>query len=199
MQSLTVYLLESGVGGVLDFDDAVDPAAGGVEVAGPAGFVGFDAKLFSVRAAPHPPGWLALLREGFPDATVPSSANMGALLVVRFKVGARVGSRTAGAGRELARACSVARTPGAMTSLFSSAGLRDVRDWDVPIHLVADSPEQYWLMLTELTAPVVAVLSQVDDAARQRIASKVIDAAKSFQSDGVVRLPGTARCVVGTK
>jgi hypothetical protein len=89
--------------------------------------------------------------------------------------------------------------PGAMTSLFSSAGLNDVRDWNVPIELVAESREQYWLMLTELTAPVVAVLEQVDEAARQWIASKVIDAARAFQSDGQVRLPGTARCVVGTK
>ena len=86
-----------------------------------------------------------------------------------------------------------------MTALFESAGLHDVRDWDVPIALQAESPEQYWLMLTELTAPVVAVLGQVDDAARERIATSVIDAARAFEVDGGVRLPGTARCVLGTK
>ena len=86
-----------------------------------------------------------------------------------------------------------------MTSLFQSAGLRDVHHWDVPIELVADSPEQYRLMSTELTAPVVAVLGQVDEPARQRIAARVIGAATAFQSGGHVRLPGTARCVLGTK
>jgi hypothetical protein len=53
-------------------------------------------------------------------------------------------------------------------------------------------------MLTELTAPVVATLSQVDEDARRRIESKVTEAAKAFESNGEVHLPGTARCVVGT-
>ena len=56
--------------------------------------------------------------------------------------------------------------PDTMTRLFEAAGLHDVRDWDVLIALTAESPEEYWRMLTELTAPVVAVLSEVDEATR---------------------------------
>jgi len=90
--------------------------------------------------------------------------------------------------------------PGAISSRFEAAGLRDVREWDVPTLQVAASPEQYWQMVQELTAPVVMALQRVDQAARDRITAKVIEGAKAYQSpDGSVRLPGTARVIVGTK
>ena len=90
--------------------------------------------------------------------------------------------------------------PGAMTSLFEGAGLQEVRAWDVPIHLTLDSAEQYWDLLTDCTAPVVAALQQVDDAGRNRITQAVIAEARTFAlDDGRVALPATARCVVGTK
>jgi SAM-dependent methyltransferase len=89
--------------------------------------------------------------------------------------------------------------PGSISDRFRSAGLRDVREWDVPIFLVADSGEQYWQMVQELTAPVVAALSQLDAGARDRISAKVIEGANAYVSDGKVELPGTARVIVGTK
>jgi ubiquinone/menaquinone biosynthesis C-methylase UbiE len=89
--------------------------------------------------------------------------------------------------------------PGAISERFRDAGLKDVREWDVPALMVTDSPEQYWHLVQELTAPVVAALNQVDDAARERITSKVIESAKAYESDGKIRLPGMARCIVGTK
>jgi SAM-dependent methyltransferase len=88
---------------------------------------------------------------------------------------------------------------GSMVSLFERAGLHDVEEWDVPTALVTDSPEQYWQLLTELTAPVVDTLDRVDAAARRRIADTVIAGAQAYASGGVVRLPGKARCVAGTK
>jgi SAM-dependent methyltransferase len=90
-------------------------------------------------------------------------------------------------------------TPGFMTELFEGAGFSDVRERDVPIELVADSAEQYWSMVTELTGPVVAILSSVDDATRARINDKVLGAAREHEGDGKLRLGGMARCVVGTK
>ena len=86
-----------------------------------------------------------------------------------------------------------------MTSLFEGAGLQGVRVWDVPIHLTLDSAEEYWDLLTDCTAPVVAALQQVDDAGRNRITQAVIAEARTFAlDDGRVALPATARCVVGT-
>ncbi len=90
-------------------------------------------------------------------------------------------------------------TPGAMTSLLERAGLAGVTEWDVPTAMVTDTPERYWQLITELTAPVVAVLSQVDDAAQERIRVKVIGDARSHEADGKLRLAGMARCIAGTK
>ena len=90
--------------------------------------------------------------------------------------------------------------PGAISKRFEAAGLRDVREWDVATLQVADSPGLYWQMVQELTGPVVMALQQVDEAARDRITAKVLEGAKAFQSDdGKVRMPGTARVIVGTK
>ena len=89
--------------------------------------------------------------------------------------------------------------PGAISSIFSAAALGDVIEWDVPTLLQADSPEQYWRLATELTGPVVGILSQVDQPTRERIAATAIDAAKAYEADGKVNLPGMARCIIGTK
>ena len=90
-------------------------------------------------------------------------------------------------------------SPGAMTSLLEQAGLTDVTEWDVPTAMVTDTPEQYWQLVTELTAPVVAVLSEVDEATRARISAKVIEAVRSHEADGKLRVAGMARCIAGTK
>ena len=89
--------------------------------------------------------------------------------------------------------------PGKMTELFETVGLHDVRDWDVPMALTSASPEEYWRMVTELTAPVVAALSAVDQPTRDRIGSKVVDAASAYATSSGVSIPATARCVLGTK
>lgn len=88
---------------------------------------------------------------------------------------------------------------GSIATLFEQSGLHAVEEWDVPTAMVTESCEQYWQLLTELTAPVVSALDQVDEAARKRIAASVIASARSFESDGVVRVPAKARCVVGTR
>jgi ubiquinone/menaquinone biosynthesis C-methylase UbiE len=89
--------------------------------------------------------------------------------------------------------------PGAMRGLFEGAGLHDIVERDVPTSMTPDSPDQYWQLLTELTAPVIALLDQVDDAARERIATKVKERAAAFETDGELRIPGMAHVIVGTK
>ena len=89
--------------------------------------------------------------------------------------------------------------PGTVSSHYEVAGLREVTEWDVGVGLTTESPEEYWHLLTELTAPVVAALDEIDGAARQRITTNVISQARRFHTSGVLRLPGMARCIVGTK
>ena len=91
--------------------------------------------------------------------------------------------------------------PGCVSALYEAAGLRDVAEWDVDVELVTRSPAQYWEMISEHVSLAMAALAQVDAPARERIARAVIAEAGAYQDDvdGSVRIPGLARCIVGTR
>jgi hypothetical protein len=54
-------------------------------------------------------------------------------------------------------------------------------------------------MISEHVSLAVAALEQASEPARERIAHAVIAKASSYEQDGKVRIPGLARCIVGTK
>ncbi len=89
--------------------------------------------------------------------------------------------------------------PGQVSALYEAAGLRDVAEWDVQVELVTRSPAEYWEMISEHVSLAVAALQQVDEPARKRIARTVVARVSSYERDGMVRVPGVARCIVGTK
>ncbi len=89
--------------------------------------------------------------------------------------------------------------PGYVSALYEGAGLHDVAEWDVDVELVTQSPGQYWEMISEHVSLAVAALQQLDEPARERVRAKAIAKVSSFDTDGKVRVPGTARCIVGTK
>jgi hypothetical protein len=66
------------------------------------------------------------------------------------------------------------------------------------VHLVTDSPEQYWDVISEHVSPAVAALRQVDRPARERIRARAVADVSAFEANGEVRVPGLARCIVGT-
>lgn len=89
--------------------------------------------------------------------------------------------------------------PGYVGALYEDAGLRDVAEWDVAVELVTSSPSEYWEMISEHVSLAVAALQRVDGPARERIAKAVIADVGAYQEEGRVRVPGVARCIVGTK
>ncbi len=89
--------------------------------------------------------------------------------------------------------------PGYVTDLYEAAGLRDVSEWDVDVELVTRSPEEYWEMISEHVSLAVAALQQVDEPARARIRAAAVAKVSAFEKGGTVRVPGVARCIVGTK
>lgn len=89
--------------------------------------------------------------------------------------------------------------PGWVSALYERAGLHDVAEWDVDVDLVTQSPEEYWDMISEHVSLAVAALQRVDDASRERIRSTVVAKVRAYEKDGKVRVPGVARCIVGTK
>jgi ABC-type iron transport system FetAB permease component len=54
-------------------------------------------------------------------------------------------------------------------------------------------------MISEHVSLAVAALQHVDDAAGQRIRARAIATVSAFERDGTVRVPGMARCIVGTQ
>jgi hypothetical protein len=88
---------------------------------------------------------------------------------------------------------------GQVSALYEAAGLRDVAEWDVDVELVTRSAEEYWEMITEHVSLASAALQQVDEAARERIRATAIANVAGFAKHGAVRVPGAARCIVGTK
>ena len=89
--------------------------------------------------------------------------------------------------------------PGYVSALYERAGLRDVAEWDVGVELVTRSPEEYWELISEHVSLASAALRQVDEAARARIRAQAIAQVRAFERDGAIRVPGAARCIVGTK
>jgi SAM-dependent methyltransferase len=89
--------------------------------------------------------------------------------------------------------------PGCVSALYDGAGLGDVVEWDVGVELETESPAQYWEMISEHVSLAVAALQQVDEPARARIRATAIAKVSAFENGGVVRVPGVARCIVGTK
>ena len=89
--------------------------------------------------------------------------------------------------------------PGYVSALYEAAGLVEVAEWDVGVELVTDSPAQYWEMISEHVSLAVAALAQAGEPARERIAKAVIARVSTYEQDGKVRIPGVARCIVGTK
>jgi len=89
--------------------------------------------------------------------------------------------------------------PGYVSALYEDAGLGDIDEWDVEVELVTRSAEEYWEVMSEHVSLAVAALQQVDEPARERIRANAIANVSVFEKDGVVRVPGLARCIVGTK
>jgi hypothetical protein len=90
-------------------------------------------------------------------------------------------------------------TPGSVSTRYEEAGLRDVVEWDVAVELVTRSPDEYWAMISEHVSLAVAALEQVDPPARERIGAAAMARVSAFERDGRIRVPGLARCIVGTK
>ena len=89
--------------------------------------------------------------------------------------------------------------PGHVSALYERAGLRDVAEWDVGVELVTESPEQYWEMISEHVSLAVAALAGVDGPARERIRARAVAEVSAYERDGTIRVPGVARCIVGTR
>lgn len=89
--------------------------------------------------------------------------------------------------------------PGYLSAFFERAALHKVAEEDVDVEMVTESAEQYWDVISDHVSPVMAALQHADEATRARIHDRATVAVRAFEKDGTVRVPGKARCIVGTK
>jgi hypothetical protein len=54
-------------------------------------------------------------------------------------------------------------------------------------------------VISEHVSLIAAALAQVDEPARERIGAHAVAKVRAFEKDGKIRVPGVARCIVGTK
>jgi SAM-dependent methyltransferase len=87
--------------------------------------------------------------------------------------------------------------PGMIAGLLRDAGLAEVTEKVVAGQVTYESTEQYWTMMTEVAAPVVAVLSQAAEDVRDRIRADVFSTLRSDR--GSVTLDYAARVIAGVK
>jgi ubiquinone/menaquinone biosynthesis C-methylase UbiE len=86
---------------------------------------------------------------------------------------------------------------GLMTGLFTKAGLKNVTQEEVSTKMKPGTADQYWVNMTELGAPIVAALSKVDEATRQKIKKEVCDTVLSRYKEGEVIIPASALVIYG--
>jgi ubiquinone/menaquinone biosynthesis C-methylase UbiE len=89
--------------------------------------------------------------------------------------------------------------PGFVSALYENAGLREIAESDVGVELVTRSPDEYWEVISEHVSLAAAAMQHVDAPARQRIREIVVANVSAFEQGDTVRVPGLARCIVGTK
>jgi len=89
--------------------------------------------------------------------------------------------------------------PELVSNLYENAGLSAVSEWDVPVVKITDSADEYWEMMSEHASLAVTALKKVDTRTKARIRQRVISDLSAFYEDGLFRVPGLARCIVGVK
>ena len=89
--------------------------------------------------------------------------------------------------------------PGAVRDRFEAAGLVDVTEWDVDVELVTESADEYWEVMRDHVSLIAAALAEVDEPTRARIRATAVAAVAPFEEAGQIRVPGLARCTLGTK
>ncbi|OGX82779.1 class I SAM-dependent methyltransferase [Hymenobacter coccineus] len=78
--------------------------------------------------------------------------------------------------------------PGMLIGLLQAAGFENVHQKEVVSIVGFATPEEYWQNMTEVAAPVVAAMSQADEATRAAIKKSVFASLEQNRVDGEIRL-----------
>jgi ubiquinone/menaquinone biosynthesis C-methylase UbiE len=88
---------------------------------------------------------------------------------------------------------------GLIADLFSQAGLKNVSVTEVRGKLDVHTVDNYWSMMNDVAAPVVAALKQADDAMKAKIKREVYELINQKYPDGQVAIDSSALIIYGEK
>lgn len=86
-----------------------------------------------------------------------------------------------------------------ISDLFVQAGFRNISQKEISGRLNCRTTDAYWNMMTEVGAPIVAALSEADDAMKEKIKEEVFQAVKKRYPDGNVMIESSALVIFGQK
>ncbi len=88
---------------------------------------------------------------------------------------------------------------GLIADLFLNAGLKNIFQREVTGTLNAQTADNYWNMMTEVAAPVVAGLGKADEATRAKIKGEVYEALGQRCPSGDISIDSSALVIYGQK
>ena len=88
---------------------------------------------------------------------------------------------------------------GLLAGIFTQAGLKNVYQEEVTGKLNSKSFDNYWDMLNETGAPIVAALRNADNPLKEKIKKEVYQAVNQKFPDGNIRIDSSALVIYGEK
>ncbi|WP_333599914.1 class I SAM-dependent methyltransferase [Flavobacterium sp.] len=88
---------------------------------------------------------------------------------------------------------------GLIADLFQQAGLKNTKQVEITGKLNSKTADNYWNLMTEVAAPIVAALSKADDAMKAKIKKEVFEAIHQKYPDGNVQIDSSALVIYGEK
>jgi len=88
---------------------------------------------------------------------------------------------------------------GLIADLFSQAGLKNITQEEIAGKLNCYTTDTYWIMMTEIAAPVVAALSKADEATKEKIKREVYLTVDQKYPEGNVIIDSSALVIYGEK
>ena len=88
---------------------------------------------------------------------------------------------------------------GLLARLLRAAGFRGVRTTAVAVPFVLPSAEDYWAMSSDTSATLACLLRDLTKRQRETVRRRLVRAARPYERDGVLRLPGLAWVVSGRR
>ena len=88
---------------------------------------------------------------------------------------------------------------GLMTEVLKQAGFKNIKQKEISGKLNCRTTDQYWQMMTEIGAPIVAALSKADESTKEKIKTAVFEAVNNKFPDGDVVIDSSALVIYGEK